>query len=61
MTDNAKQEREGVDFDMDAATAAYLLGVTHGRDDESAKIADWFLRHNQRQLADEIKAKEYLK
>lgn len=32
MTDNAKQEREGVDFDKDAATAAYLLGVTHGRD-----------------------------
>ena len=36
-------------------------GIRKGIEAERAKIADWFLRHNQRQLADEITAKEYLK
>ena len=39
----------------------YMMGATHGRDDERAKIAEWFLKHNKRELADKIKAKEYMK
>jgi len=31
------------------------------REDECNKIADWFLKHNLRQLADEIRTKEYYK
>jgi hypothetical protein len=31
------------------------------REAERNKIADWFIRHNQRQLADEIRAKEHYK
>jgi len=40
------------------AVEDYTDGI---RSEERAKIANWFLRHNQRQLADEIKAKAYLK
>jgi hypothetical protein len=45
----------------DALTIAYLLGVKHGRDDERTAIADWFMRNNQRQVADSVKREDYRK
>ena len=35
--------------------------LAEAREAERNKIADWFLKHNQRQLADEIRAKEHYK
>jgi hypothetical protein len=35
--------------------------LEEAREEERNKIADWFLKHNQRQLADEIRAKEHYK
>jgi len=42
-------------------TADYLLGVEHGKKDERTAIADWFMRNNQRQVADSVKREDYRK
>jgi hypothetical protein len=36
-------------------------GIRQGMEAERAKIADWFLAYNQRQLADSVKRVDYLK
>jgi hypothetical protein len=35
--------------------------LEEAREDERSRIADWFLKHNRRQLADGIRAKEHYK
>jgi hypothetical protein len=65
MTDDeivdAVKDKHNIPLATGVYREAHLHLVSMAREAERTKIADWFLKNNQRQLADSIKRADYLK